>query len=888
MKENNRKLRRSLANAEPSCVAVKWLDVTCSYRWVRTALMAPILILAFHPVALSLADSDADVKLAIRSPRRAFYRGEELAIHVRCMNDSRGAVLDAKLKVDVGGVIATSVSLGKVAAGKRRDEVVRISTQAIKSGPYELTVRLTDPSGTVASIREPFAIGRKPNPRRLMVWLWGGSGGAWYTKHGFTSWLGPSWRDAENGIPAAVRKELDDALLQGGEVSLSPNGGLRDLSDHQINDPDAQYIGYEKWFLDQVSQGKAKPIPNPFHPEIAKLQNEANRQLMELAEGYPQIKTAFFNSEVVDMVEINRNEAGIRKMEEMLGFSESDVGKPAWVAPGVISDEDKKYRLHKFAFKHGNGITEANRRTAEMVHKYRPDILTISDPFREAALLDLYPGLDVIETWTYTNPDPKLMLFVETVRAACKPTGQIPLNVVTMLNYPGELDTSDRWMLMGPGRVKVTSWINLSRAPKIIGYYYSSACVPSDDDSDQVPYTTSAAIQELSDKVFKPYGPMLTQLEVEPRRIAVLSSEASRTHGKSPRLLGHYNNMQIYHFFTVMAMAHLQADVVFDETLERDGLSDYDVLVLPKCDVLTESVYKAIAKFQSRGGIVIADQYLGAKIPGVIRFDFDFTYRDRISAKAIAENKAYAKWNDQLQPENAELKTVKGVTALQDQQLMESYAVKLKTALAGKVDPDVDCDSPTVLLNMLEKDGAKYLFVINDKRTYGERVGKYKAVLGKLLPQKTTIVLKHWKGSNLYAYDMLDRKQLEVNDRDGEFSFTVDLTELGGKIIALYPSRIESMAIELPKIIKVGVPSDIRIMLSNSSNHRPLGLQPIEVVITSPTGERNECSDYYCANKGELTINYVPAINDRTGRWRITALDLTSGIKAESEWELAK
>ena len=140
---------------------------------------------------------------------------------------------------------------------------------------------------------------------------------------------------------------------------------------------------------------------------------------------------------------------------------------------------------------------------------------------------------------------------------------------------------------MGPGRVAVTSWINLSRAPKIMGYYYSSACAPPGKPGDfHVPYESSLKIKQLAELVYKPYGPLITQLDVAPRRIAVLSSAASIVH-RAKRPLHGYGNMQIYPFYTVMAMAHLQADVVFDETIERYGLEDYDVLVLPQCDTLT-------------------------------------------------------------------------------------------------------------------------------------------------------------------------------------------------------------------------------------------------------------------------------------------------------------
>ena len=841
--------------------------------------VASVMAVVAHPTAPCLANATVD--LSLKSPRRAFYRGEEIMLVAECVNRTDQAVPEATLTADLGGVIQMSSSVPEVPAGENRQAALRIPTAAIKSGRYELKLTLATGAKTHAALTTPMTIAMRPNPHRLIVWLWGGGGNKWYAEHGFTSWSGAYWSAVGESRVDATRRALDQGLLHGGDVGLSANGGLRDLISHTFDDPDALYVGLEDWYVKRVKEGKYKPLPNPFHPEVARVQNEANRRLMEVAKDYPQVRTAFFNTEVVDTMEVNRNEAGLRLMKEKLGSTDETFGEPKFVAPGVIADDDPKYLYRKYAYQHGKGVTEANRRTAEMIDRYRPDILTISDPYREAALFDLYPGLDVIETWTYTNPDPKLMLYIETLRAACKPTGQIPLNVVTMLNYPGQLDPSELWMLMGPGRVAVTSWINLSRAPRIVGYYYSSECPPNHKDHYKVPRETSLKIKELAEAVYRPYGPMITQLDAAPRRIAVLSSESSRVHGKSPQLRGGYNNMQIYHFYTVMAMAHLQADVVFDETIERYGLNDYDVLVMPKCDVLTKSVFDEVLRFRKRGGTIIADQYLGPGIPGVIRFDFDFTYRNKVSAKAIVENKAYAEWNDQLQPDSAELETVKGITALDDQKLMESYAARLEQGLAGKVEPDVECDKPTVLVNTLEKHGVKYLVIVNDKRTYDDRVGKYKSVLGKLLPQTATIRLRKWDSPQLHAYDMLERKPVVLKRVNAGYEFTIDLTELGGKIVALYPRKIGRINFQAPNAMPRGETRYIRVIMVDEWGGPLPGLQPIELELRSPSGERSDFSDYYCATRGVFDFSFTAARNDTPGKWTIIVRDLTSGLTAQ-------
>lgn len=811
--------------------------------------------------------------LSIDSPRRAFYRGEEILLVIRC--DGGGPIADgSKLEVSLGGVVRATRDIQSLAATR----AFRFPALALKVGTYQLEVALHAPDGTTTKITEPLTIGQRPNPERLPIWLWGGGGNQWYVDHGFTTWTGLYHRGAGGAFTEADGRALDQALPSGAAVGIFPNGGLRDIDPAQFDDPDAKNIG--------VRPDLNETIANPFHPEVARLQDESNRALMEFVRKYPQVQTAFFNTEVVDSLRINRNETGQRLMKEELGFTEQAASPPQFVAPGVIADDDPSYLLHKFRYKRGDGLAVANKRVVDMIHRYRPDIVTITDPYRETTLLDMMSHVDVVGTWTYTNPDPKLMLYIETLRAVCKPTGQIPLNTITMLNYPGELTPTGEWTLMGPGRVKVTTWINLSRAPRILGYYYSSACNPEQEQSDRVPYATSRAIKELADTVFRPYGPMITNLEVAPRRIAVLSSAAARVHSTSPNLAGGYANMQVYHFYSVMAMAHLQADVVFDETVERFGLDDYDVLVLPKCDVLTKTVYDEVLRFAARGGRIIADQYLGPKVPGAIAFDFDFTYRARVSAKAVADNLAYAEWNDQLQPESAKLQEVKGVTALDDQRIMESYAARLKAGLAGVVEPEVDCDQPTVLFNMLESGPVKYLAVVNDKRVYDERVGKYKGVLGELVPQSVSIRLRDWAHPGLVAYDMLERKALDVVRGDGDWRFDVSLSSVGGTFVALYPGPLATLAIQAPAAVKPGVTYDFAILVGDANGQICQGLQPIEITIADPDGASNASSGYYCAKDGVLHVRFTPALNDTRGTWTFAARDLTAGLSATHTFDL--
>jgi len=382
---------------------------------------------------------------------------------------------------------------------------------------------------------------------------------------------------------------------------------------------------------------------------------------------------------------------------------------------------------------------------------------------------------------------------------------------------------------------------------------------------------------------------MVSQLERTPRRTAVLSSESSRVYGDSPNLLGYYGPYQVYSFYTLLQMAHIPADIVFDETIALDGLDDYDVLVLPECDTLTETVFNTICEFQRRGGQVISDQYLRAPIPGVARFNFDFTYRSRVSANAILESKDYAHWDDRIDVETVDMTEREGVSAGVDQQAMEAYATELRQALDDRVAREVDCSSPTALLNMLQSGEAKYLFVINDKRTYGERVGEYRAMLDEAVPQTVTMSLNEWAHEKLYVYDMLERKQIEYRRDNGSYTFDVDLPAPGGKIIALLPQAPARIEASVPRRVTArGGPCRIDVLVRDAEKRLLSGVQPLDVKITDPDGAISELSDYYAAEAGLLSLDFIPALNDRAGTWSVHVKDLTAGIEARTSFELAE
>lgn len=484
----------------------------CFEKWL--SLLAVMLV-----GAVSAADS-----LSVKAPRGAFIRGEQVPVTVTLPEGVPQAT------------ITISVANFKLASGAAVDghATVMVPTEKLSSGRHALAVR-AEINGGARVAELPVIICCPVDPHRLDIWQWtDGYGWDFYLDLGFTCSGGPSTRYFRPHQAADLVKRFDSLLERGGTAMGWFSGGIQrsDLPGLDPSTPDISYLGAGR---------NADKYYNPFHPLVEARRSEINRAMLSAIGDHPALRWAFINTEIVDDLWLdNQNEAGQKLREEKLGFTRDEKQAPDFKAPGILASNDRGYLYDKFVFQRGNGIAHANATTARELRSIRPGLRVLTDPYRQVAYTDMFPDLDAVSTWTYTSNDPKLMLYIETLRAAVRDTAQEPLQTITLLNYPGMIvpkalsattapaDANSGWMMSGPDRVKECSWILLSRAPKTIGYYFSSACDPvkysRPEDQFRVPRATPLAIKELSEKVFRPLGPIVTRLSVAPRDGAVLSS----------------------------------------------------------------------------------------------------------------------------------------------------------------------------------------------------------------------------------------------------------------------------------------------------------------------------------------------------------------------------
>lgn len=870
---------------------------------MKRILVSLLIATCFINVSFSKNVQQDCNKLTLESTnvRWAFVRGETVVINFHISNRSGKDIHTSKLEFKISDFIKKTEPLPELKSDTVIECQFKLDTLLLKSGQYSLNCSLISDGNVLCSRAFPFWIARKWNSDRMQIWMWPHNKFVtnvqdfneksiniltWYADKGFNV-LGPaleSWAtNISSGMNEARFKLYDYMLYNGLEVCFTAENGY--FIDIDVNDPSAKV----KMRSEKLGR---KEFSNPFHPLVSKKQDELNEQLMQKIWDFPGITMCFTAGEIEDRLPGNLPLAqNLRPIPYTVEHK--------FISPGVIPDNDAGYIKALYRFEWGDGLSTATERISQTVHRYRPDILVFSDPLRNTTVYNRFKGENLVSSWTYTNPDPKQMLFIETLIANAKGSQMGVLPTVTLWNYSGSVAPKDKGLIvMGPDRLVETSWINLSRSPNALGYYIGSpfdSINPSVDTKNNnkkasYPYQlypeTFEALKHFTNNVVKPYGPMIKNLERSSRKVAVLSSESSKVYSASPRLLGYYSNYQVYSFYILLAMAHIPADIVFDQTITQFGLDGYDVLVIPKCDTLTETVYKKILAFKAKGGLVIADQYLRADIPDTIKFDFDFTPRTKVSANALIEKADVADAIDN-EARETNIQTVRGVTAEDDQKMMEMYANQLRKILNGKIDREVDCNNPTVLLNMLEKDGVKYLFVINDKRIYGDRLGEYKAILEKGVSQTVRILLNASCADNLNIYDIIEHNALSFAKDGNNVIFDVNLPAAGGKIIALIKQKPESIEILVPQqISKRASQQKIDILIKDKDGLLVSGAIPLQVKIIDPEGHESEASDFYAALSGRCSINFVAGLNDSAGRWSIEVSNLMTGDKAKKFFDV--
>ncbi len=533
---------------------------------------------------------------------------------------------------------------------------------------------------------------------------------------------------------------------------------------------------------------------------------------------------------------------------------------PNFPADRVIKDDDPILHYLQWFWQRGDGWNEVFTQTHKGLQTGPHPIPTWYDPaVRVPSTSGSGGSVDYISQWTYTYPDPiKIGKATDELfaMAALNPRGNQQVMKMTQIIWyrsptapvrkPGvhdnipvaEWETREpdaKYITIAPDHLSIAFWSMVSRPVQGIMYHglWSlddkwkgnrwSYCYTNSE--------TKVVLKNLIDTVVTPLGPTLKQIPDLPADVAFLQSFTSEMFaGVGEFGWGHGWTNDAYQ---ILRYARLQPKVVYEESLLKGALSGVKVLTAVNCPVITASTAKIMKQFQRQGGIIIGDENLAPAItPDIVLTRYNRT-KNSDKDKAVFQQKA----------------------AALTQELKGSYA------------PYAVSSDPDIMVRVRRYKDCDYLFVYNDKRTYGDYVGQFGLVMEKGLPVSGTVSVS--KAGTVY--DLINHQKIDADSRKG---FEVKLGPGEGKVFMISPRPMDKVMLSVPASVARGgeVPVEVSINVT--------GIVPLQLTVTDPQGGKSEFSGYYGVKDGQMRVILNIAANDAPGEWHVEATELASGKSA--------
>ena len=831
------------------------------------------------------------------SYRHCFVRMESGASQVfRVTNLQRTPLSEATATVLCNGMAEKRIKLSNLASGGSAEVEYPLDT-SVRPDAYPLVARLVVGGDDPEETEEIFSVQivPRPVPQRFPVLMWGVYGGVVneierLKRVGFTHVLGVSadfskiWdagQPTEAGSPESIadtRAALEAALAN----DLTLAAGLS---------PGSYARGKEEFRrVDREGKATAREDVCGLFPEVQKFCYNVGASIAKTYGDHPALGAAMIHTEVRGHsapcfhphdFEVFKKHSGIDIPAEVSVQRGVDHTKLAdFPKSRVIPDDHPIYLFYRWYWKGGDGwpgLNTALHRGLKTVG--RKDFWTFHDPaVRVASAYGSGGEVDCLSQWTYSYPDPiRIGLATDELFAMAGGAdgNQQVMKMTQVIWYrsqtapmpkkPGdELTYKARWEQEQPGAPFITIapmhmreafWTKMARPIKGIMYHGYQSLLPC-DTLGGYRFTNPATQHELARlirQVVRPLGPMLLNVPAAKSDVAFLECFASEmfarrgTYGWCGSWAG-----DAYH---VLLYAGLQPEIVFDETIIERGLDGFRVLVMTDCDVITEKMLVRIKAFQAAGGLIVGDE----RITPAIKPDIVIPVYSRTGR------------NDRDKAEFLKL------------------AAGLRAQLDTRYSRYVDSSNPEVLPYLRRHGKTDYVFVVNDRREYGDYVGQHGIVMENGLPSDAELSIHR---PSALVYDLVEHRQVPTRQENGKTIMDVHLGPCDGRVFMVTDRAVGKVGVALPKTVKRGGTAECTVSVTDGEG-RPLdAVIPMEITILDAGGRPAEFSGYYATAEGTVKLALDIAPNDPPGIWQVEVRELAGGrttigylrVEGPAEW----
>ena len=646
-----------------------------------------------------------------------------------------------------------------------------------------------------------------------------------------------------------------------------------------------------KRYLRTGRDGKVYPRANleASHPDVRREFAEAASSTVKAVGTHPAFNGVLVNSEVRDGA-LPSFGSGVEPaaFKKFAGYDipETVSGKSPKPYAGdrdfpwdrVIKDDHKDLFFLRWFWDVGDGWNPlqsllSNAMRDAVPEEYKERFFTFYDPAtRVPPMWGSGGDVDMISQWTYAYPDPikigqatdeviamaqgtpgkKIASMTQAIwyRSQTAPVGK------TVKNPPKWLDEEREAMFISvaPDSLREAFWSKISRRLDAIMYHGVGSLLARTDHKlyRMTNYESRKVLAELCRNVVEPLGPVLKKVPERPAEVAILHSLAASFYAPKHFPMG-WSRGWAADLHLALQWGHFQPAIIFDEHLLAErNIEKLKVIFVPGMEVVTESVLAKLNQLRRRGIIIIGDEFttpalmVDYRIQSVTRNTYDPAGTKR------------------------ELQKLGKMLA----NLLDKHCPRPVTA-----------SNADLVVRQRGNDAADYLFVVNDKRTFGNYVGQWGMVQEKGLPNSGTISLRHPAGA---AYDLTAHKAVALKKQNGNCSFDVSLAPGDGKLILLLDRKISQVAMQLPKTVGRRTKYTVKCRIADHKGLPIPAYIPVEVRMIAANGTRLPGSGFYAAVNGELTVDEVMASNAPEGTVNVTVTCLASGKSASGTFVVTR
>ncbi len=435
------------------------------------------------------------------------------------------------------------------------------------------------------------------------------------------------------------------------------------------------------------------------------------------------------------------------------------------------------------------------------------------------------------------RPGQKVMVMTQLIcfRRDTSPIGTQPENEPAWVKDSPE----GPYITIPPDSLKEAIWSMISRKVDGIMFHGNNSLWGKPGNTGYVTTNTDTLplLTKMLNEIVKPLGPTLKRIPDRPPKVAILQSFASSLFAQR----GTWSNYTwLYNSHLMLQWANLSPSVIYEEKIARDGFGDLKVLCMFHCDVLTDKTFNAVLEFQKKGGIIVADEFL---LPGIV---------PDIAIKSV------------MYPKQAK----EGKIALQ------AVSAEIRKKLDGYYTPYSDADNMDIITRVRSYRNADYLFVLNDKRDYGDYLGPWKMTMEKGLPNKGTVTL-HRKAKTAAVYDLVAHKKVDFETSNDGIVIPQTFESNDGRLLLALEKEIASIKIKATTNGKVKSELSVTVTVLDKQGNPIEALIPIDIAVTSPDGRLLDGSGSACAIDGNFLHSFLP--DEAPGQWQLTVTELASG-----------